>query len=311
MTAATGFKRLGIAIAAVVLASFAALGAMSLLIPIDTRARGRQGRNPQCHRPRSRAARRCRGFAVPDRLDQLRQRHARRRRQAGAGGRPADRAAALLPAVRRPHRDRRRVAGAAAHQRDLRPRRPFQLGRLDRHTWRARSARRPTGRSTPPRSPRSASTTAPSRCRTPTRGINETFSDVELALAWPSISKSFAATGRVVWHDEPIDTTITLDGFRRGARRRPLRAEGSSHRRAAQVRLRGQLEHAADAEDRRHARRRRAIAARHASAGPASSRCPAAASAASRSRPRPTCRAARSRCRRSTSSSTATSPRAC
>ena len=36
VTAATGFKRLGIAIAAVVLASFAALGAMALLIPIDT-----------------------------------------------------------------------------------------------------------------------------------------------------------------------------------------------------------------------------------------------------------------------------------
>ena len=36
MTAATAFKRLGIAIAAVVLASFAALGAMALLIPVDT-----------------------------------------------------------------------------------------------------------------------------------------------------------------------------------------------------------------------------------------------------------------------------------
>jgi AsmA protein len=36
VTAATGFKRLGIAIAAVVLASLAALGAMSLLISTDT-----------------------------------------------------------------------------------------------------------------------------------------------------------------------------------------------------------------------------------------------------------------------------------
>jgi len=33
---ATGFKRLGIAIAAIVLASFAGLGAMALLIPVDT-----------------------------------------------------------------------------------------------------------------------------------------------------------------------------------------------------------------------------------------------------------------------------------
>ena len=35
MTAATGFKRLGIAVAAIVVAIFAALGAMALLIPVD------------------------------------------------------------------------------------------------------------------------------------------------------------------------------------------------------------------------------------------------------------------------------------
>ena len=46
-----------------------------------------------------------------------------------------------------------------------------------------------------------------------TRGVTETFKDVELALAWPSISKSFAATGRFVWHDEPIDGSITLTDF--------------------------------------------------------------------------------------------------
>jgi len=45
------------------------------------------------------------------------------------------------------------------------------------------------------------------------RGISETFNKVELALAWPFISKSFAATGRVVWHDEPIDTSITMSDF--------------------------------------------------------------------------------------------------
>jgi AsmA protein len=45
------------------------------------------------------------------------------------------------------------------------------------------------------------------------RGINETLRNAELALAWPSISKSFAATGRVVWHDEPVDASITLADF--------------------------------------------------------------------------------------------------
>jgi AsmA protein len=45
------------------------------------------------------------------------------------------------------------------------------------------------------------------------RGINETLSGVELALAWPSISKSFAATGHLVWHGEPIDTSLTMGDF--------------------------------------------------------------------------------------------------
>jgi AsmA protein len=47
----------------------------------------------------------------------------------------------------------------------------------------------------------------------PARGIDETFTGVELALAWPSISRSFAATGRINWHGEPIDTAVTLTDF--------------------------------------------------------------------------------------------------
>jgi AsmA protein len=45
------------------------------------------------------------------------------------------------------------------------------------------------------------------------RGFSETLRNVELALAWPSISKSFAATGRFVWHGEPIDAAVTLTDF--------------------------------------------------------------------------------------------------
>jgi AsmA protein len=41
----------------------------------------------------------------------------------------------------------------------------------------------------------------------------ETLTNVEFALAWPSISKSFAATGRFVWHDKPIDGTLSLTDF--------------------------------------------------------------------------------------------------
>ena len=43
--------------------------------------------------------------------------------------------------------------------------------------------------------------------------IVETLANVEMALAWPSISRSFAATGRFAWHEQPIDATISLTDF--------------------------------------------------------------------------------------------------
>ena len=43
--------------------------------------------------------------------------------------------------------------------------------------------------------------------------IYETLNGVEFSLAWPSISKSFGATGHFVWHDEPVDASITLADF--------------------------------------------------------------------------------------------------
>jgi AsmA protein len=43
--------------------------------------------------------------------------------------------------------------------------------------------------------------------------IIETLTNVEFALAWPSISRSFAATGRFAWHDEPIDATFSFTDF--------------------------------------------------------------------------------------------------
>lgn len=41
----------------------------------------------------------------------------------------------------------------------------------------------------------------------------ETLNGVEFSLAWPSISKSFGATGRFDWHDEPVDASLTLADF--------------------------------------------------------------------------------------------------
>ena len=43
--------------------------------------------------------------------------------------------------------------------------------------------------------------------------IVETLSNVDFSLAWPSISRSFAATGHFTWHNEVVDTTLSLTDF--------------------------------------------------------------------------------------------------
>ena len=49
--------------------------------------------------------------------------------------------------------------------------------------------------------------------RDATRRVAEVLSDVEFALAWPSISQSFGATGQFVWHDETLDATLSFSDF--------------------------------------------------------------------------------------------------
>ena len=45
------------------------------------------------------------------------------------------------------------------------------------------------------------------------RNITETLNDVEMSLAWPSISRSFGATGRFVWRNEPVDASLSISDF--------------------------------------------------------------------------------------------------
>jgi AsmA protein len=45
------------------------------------------------------------------------------------------------------------------------------------------------------------------------RDLTETLSGVEFALAWPSISRTFAASGHFRWHDETIDANFSLSDF--------------------------------------------------------------------------------------------------
>jgi len=49
--------------------------------------------------------------------------------------------------------------------------------------------------------------------RDPGHDVDETLEGVELSLAWPSIAKSFAATGHFVWHNETVDTSLAIADF--------------------------------------------------------------------------------------------------
>ena len=41
----------------------------------------------------------------------------------------------------------------------------------------------------------------------------ERLDNVDFEVAWPSISRSFAATGSFVWRDQPVEASLTLSDF--------------------------------------------------------------------------------------------------
>jgi AsmA protein len=43
--------------------------------------------------------------------------------------------------------------------------------------------------------------------------VTEQLTDVDFSLAWPSISKSFGATGHFAWNGRPVDASLTLADF--------------------------------------------------------------------------------------------------
>jgi AsmA protein len=49
--------------------------------------------------------------------------------------------------------------------------------------------------------------------RNPGRNVEEMLEGVELSLAWPSIAKSFAATGHFTWHNETVDASLSVADF--------------------------------------------------------------------------------------------------
>jgi AsmA protein len=51
------------------------------------------------------------------------------------------------------------------------------------------------------------------RLRDATQKLDEQMTNMEISLGWPSISRSFAATGRFLWHGEPVDGSLGIGDF--------------------------------------------------------------------------------------------------
>ena len=212
MTAATGFKRLGIAITAVVVASFAALGAMALLIPTDTVREATKAE-----------IRNVTGLDLVLRGDVAVSLFPTGSVSFG-NVTLGDDAKPVLAADRLTARlrffplfaGRVEIADVSL----IHPRINVTFDRDGHSNWAALVDALARALGPKANRPVNASSFTEIRITQGTiavddaaRGITETFRDVELALAWPSISKSFAATGHFVWHDEPIESSITLTDF--------------------------------------------------------------------------------------------------
>jgi AsmA protein len=212
VTAATGFKRLGIAILAVVLAGIAGLGTMSLMIPSDTL--------------REAAKAEIRNVTGLDLL--LRGDVAVSLFPTGSVSLSdvalGDNAKPVVAADRLIARLRffPLLAGRVeiADITLVRPQINVTFDRDRRSNWAALVETLARALSPKANQPPDATSFTEIRINDgtitlhdATLGIDETFRSVELALAWPSISQSFAATGHVFWHGEQINTTITLSDF--------------------------------------------------------------------------------------------------
>jgi AsmA protein len=212
VTAATGFKRLGIAIAAVMLASVAALGAMALLIPTETVREATKAE-----------IRNVTGLDLVLRGDVAVSLFPTGSVSFGNVTLGED-AKPVLAADRLTARlrffplfaGRIEIADVSL----IHPRINVTFDQNGRSNWAGLIDALARALGPKANRPVNASSFTEIRITQGTialddaaRGITETFRDVELALAWPSISKSFAATGHFVWHDEPIESTISLTDF--------------------------------------------------------------------------------------------------
>jgi AsmA protein len=212
VTAATGFKRLGIVISAVVLAGAAALGATALLIPADSVRAAAMAE-----------LRNATGLDLSLRGDTTVSLFPTgsisfANVTLGDGAEPALAADQITARLRffPLFVGRIEIADVAL----VRPRINVTFGHDGRSNWSGLMDALARTLGPQPNRPAEASSFSEIRLdrgtitiRDPAHNVSETLRDVDLALAWPSISRSFAATGRFVWHDEPVDTSISLTDF--------------------------------------------------------------------------------------------------
>jgi AsmA protein len=212
VTATTGFKRLGIATVAAVLVMIAALATLALLTPAD---KVREAVKAEI--------RNVTGLDVSLRGDaevSLFPNGAISFRDVTLGddGEPALSADRLIATLRffPLFAGRIEIADVAL----VRPRIKIEVGPDGRSNWSGLIGT--LGRAFGPNSARQDIATSFSEIRVTDgtvvvsdagRGVSEALDNVELSLAWPSISNSFAATGRFSWRGEPVDATVTLTDF--------------------------------------------------------------------------------------------------
>ena len=268
MPSATGLMRLSLVVAAVFAAGIGALVAAVGADPGRNRApRGHCG-NPRRHRARADHPRRRHGLAVSDRDGELLRCDARRRARRDPAL-AADRLTAklqLLPLLFG------RIEPADVSL--TRPRLVVKVEPDGRSNWSGLMAT--LARTLKPGAQQSGRVLSFSEIRMSggtitvtdaARGVAEELSDVELSFAWPSISRSFGATGRFMLARRGVRRERQRGRSARRALGRPLRPEAAARRRAVQARLRRPHQPAPDAQDGRHARGRRQIAARGAALG--------------------------------------------
>ena len=212
MTAAAGFKRLGIAIVGLVLAGCAVLGAMAVLISADsvreaTKAEIRNVTGLDLVLGGDASVSLFPTGSVTFANVAL-----------GDGADPALAADRLTARLRffPLFAGRIEIADVAL----MRPRLNVTFGADGRSNWGSLVER--LARAVGPKSGRADQASSFSEIRMErgtivvtdaAHNVVETLDDVEMALAWPSISKSFAANGRFAWHDEPMDLALTLTDF--------------------------------------------------------------------------------------------------